>query len=225
MGIPGPKPKRKNIEWSENVAYALGLIASDGSLSINGRHIDLTSKDREQLLNFMKCIDKEITISEKKSKYGPEPILRAQFSDVVLYNFLYSIGLTPRKSLTIGALNVPDRFFFDFLRGIFDGDGCFYSYFDPRWKSSFMYYLQFGSSSKNHTDWLQASIERLCGVRGHRVHTGREGYKLYGLRYAKCESLVVIKRMYHKKSVVSLTRKKLKIQAALRIVGESLPKG
>lgn len=223
MGTPGSKPHRKEVLWSPKLAYAVGLIASDGCLSTDGRHIDLTSKDREQLVNFMGCIDKEVKISNKSSTYASEGVLRAQFSDVVLYDFFVSIGLTPRKSHTIGALSVPDELFFDFLRGSFDGDGCFYSYFDPRWKNSFMFYINLLSSSERHAVWLQESIERLCGVKGHTVFTGREGHKIHGLRYAKRESLVILDRMYPHKQVVCLSRKRLKIEKALRIVGLALP--
>jgi len=30
--------------WSADFAYAVGLLTTDGSLSIDGRHINLTSK-------------------------------------------------------------------------------------------------------------------------------------------------------------------------------------
>lgn len=224
MGLRGPKPKRGVVVWSPKLAYAVGLIASDGSLSVSGRHIDLTSKDREQLLNFMGCIDKEVKISMKAPRYGSEGIARIQFSDVVLYNFFLSIGLTPRKSLTIGALDIPDKLFFDFLRGSFDGDGCFYSYFDPRWKNSFMFYLNFVSASEKHMQWIQETVERLCGAGGHRVFTGRVGHKIHSLRYAKKATLKLLKLMYPNTKAVSLSRKRLKIEKALRIVGECLPK-
>ena len=211
--------------WSPKLAYAVGLIASDGSLSVSGRHIDLTSKDREQLLNFMGCIDKEVKVSMKTPRYGSEGIARIQFSDVVLYNFFLSIGLTPRKSLTIGALDIPDELFFDFLRGSFDGDGCFYSYFDPRWKNSFMFYLNFVSAREKHMQWIQETVQRLCGVGGHRVFSGRLGHKMHSLRYAKKDTLKLLELMYPNTKVVSLSRKRLKIEKALRIVGECLPKG
>ncbi len=39
--------------WNANLAYAVGLIAADGCLSKDGRHIILVSKDIEQLLDFL----------------------------------------------------------------------------------------------------------------------------------------------------------------------------
>ncbi len=51
--------------WTANLAYAVGLIATDGCLSSNGILIDLTSKDREQLLNFSQCLGVNFTIGNK----------------------------------------------------------------------------------------------------------------------------------------------------------------
>lgn len=218
MGKRGRKPLRGNIAWSAKLAYAVGLIATDGSLSVNGRHIDLTSKDREQLVNFMGCIDKQLTISTKTGSYKDEPVSRVQFSDVTLYNFLISIGLTPCKTKTLGKVAIPDKYFFDFLRGHYDGDGCFYSYFDPRWKSSFMFYLIFVSSSEDHILWLRDSVTRLAGISGN---ISRAGSTLQ-LRFAKNETRKLLSRMYNDSGAVSLSRKRLKIEQALGIVGQSL---
>ena len=53
------KPQRKEkVKWSSDLAYAVGLITSDGSLSCDGRHIVLVSKDI-QLLNVFKRILKQ----------------------------------------------------------------------------------------------------------------------------------------------------------------------
>ena len=46
------------------------------------------------------------------------------FSDHVYRARLEAIGLTPNKSKTLAPLAIPDEYFRDFLRGEFDGDGC-----------------------------------------------------------------------------------------------------
>jgi len=219
MGKRGPKPKRKEpLRQTPELAYAVGLLVTDGCLSSSGRHIDLTSKDVEQLNNLKKCLEIKTKISYKTSSYTNKKYPRLQFSDVVLYKFLESIGMTPAKTKTIGKLDIPDKYFFDFLRGHHDGDGCFYSYWDPRWKSSFMYYLTFISASKKHVLWLQDKIKVLLVVAGRVNKNG----SLYQLRFAKKESLKILKKMYPNKNVVCLSRKRLKIEKALGIVGESL---
>ena len=72
MGKRGPKPgfdvKRRIAEtWSSNLAYAIGLLATDGCLSPPGHLIDLTSKDREQLENFRRCVGVDLKITKKYS--------------------------------------------------------------------------------------------------------------------------------------------------------------
>ena len=71
MGLRGPKPKGKvKIKWSSDFAYAIGLIASDGCLYGDGRHISLTSLDIDQLENFNKALGISIKISTKFNGYG-----------------------------------------------------------------------------------------------------------------------------------------------------------
>lgn len=211
----GPKPKKIiNEKWNANLAYAIGLIATDGCLSKDGLLIDLTSKDREQLENFSKCVGVDFNIGNKWNSNGDKH-LRIQFKNRFFYDFLLSIGLTPRKSLTMGKLEVPDKYFFDFLRGCFDGDGCFYSYWDPRWKSSHMFYIEFISASKKHIDWVHEELQKRIGVSGHIVQDGRK--ITYQLKYAKKEAVEIIKKMYYNKKVVCLSRKRLKIENALNV--------
>jgi len=211
----GPKPKRIiNETWNENLAYATGLIATDGCLSSDGLLIDLTSKDREQLLNFSKCVGVDFKIGNKWNRNGDKH-LRIQFKNRIFYDFLLSIGLTPRKSLTMGKLKISDKYFFDFLRGCFDGDGCFYSYWDPRWRSSHMFYLEFASASLKHLLWIQKEIKKRVYITGHI--TGRKKKVFFQLKYAKKEAMEIIKKMYYTSRVVCLSRKRLKIEKALEI--------
>ena len=210
------------------MAYAIGLIATDGCLSCDGRHLVFVSKDEEQVENLKRCLGLSVKTGRHRSGRRGETrgYYRVQWGDVVLYEFLLSIGLTSNKSLTLGALDIPDEYLFDFLRGSFDGDGSFYSYFDSRWKSSFMFYLVFTSASEEHVSWLRAMLERSVGVRGHVTVThgsSKERHSVHNLRFAKSEAMIVIRKIYERESAPQLTRKRLKISEALRIIGESLP--
>lgn len=221
MGKRGPKPKGKvKIKWSSNFAYAIGLLASDGCLSSNGRHIFFVSKDKEQILNFMKALDIQVALGNTRSGYSGRKTARVQFSDVLFHKFLLSIGLMPNKSKIVGAIEIPSRYFFDFLRGSFDGDGSFYSYWDPRWKSSFMFYTSFVSASKKHILWIQEQIFKQLKINGHITKDGRG--ITHQLKYAKSDSLRVLRKMYTDRRTIHLSRKRLKIERALGTVGVSL---
>jgi len=212
----GPKPRGKvTIKWSPNFAYAIGLLVTDGSVSKNGRHIVFVSKDKEQLLNIQKALGFNVKFSNTVSGYTKLPATRIQFSDSLFWDFLNKIGIMPNKSKIIESVKIPKKYFMDYLRGCFDGDGSFYSYWDPRWKSSFMFYVSFVSASKKHIEWLREVLEQLLDVHGHITH-GR-GVSVYQLKYAKKESLKIIKNMYYSDSVICLSRKKKKIETALKI--------
>ena len=220
MGIRGPKPKGKvKIKWSANFAYAIGLLVSDGNLSPDGRHITFISKDADQIENFMVALGINVTVGSSQSSYSNNKAFRVQFGDVLFYNFLVSIGLMPNKSKVIGEVNVPLKYFWHFLRGMFDGDGSIHSYFDPRWKSSFMFYTIFSSASAEYIAWLRKEIHNHAGVSGHVTGTTKT---IFQLKYAKADSLIVLRAMYPNNRVLALPRKRLKIKEILSIIGERL---
>lgn len=202
--------------WSANLAYAIGLITSDGCLSKDGRHIDFTSKDLEQIKNFKKILELKNKIG---LKYGGENhaqyYFRVQFGNVSFYRFLLSIGLMPNKSKILGKILIPDIYFADFLRGVFDGDGYSYSYWDKRWKSSFALYTGFSSASLPYLEWAKQNIVKNFGIEG-KIKTG--GRSVYLLMYAKNASITLFKKMYYDGSVICLKRKRFKIERALGII-------
>lgn len=216
MGQRGPKPKGKvDIAWSANFAYAMGLLVTDGSVSKDGRHITFVSKDEEQLRNFMKALCIKVPISETNSGYTEQRVTRIQFSDVLFNCFLQSIGIHSNKTKTIGKVDIPPEFFFDFLRGHLDGDGCTFSYWDKRWRSSFMFYTTFVSASREHIDWLRGEIVERLEIKGH-IATVKDG-TVFQLRYAKGDSIKLWKKLYYPKALC-LSRKRLKIQRILAIL-------
>lgn len=208
------------IEWSPEFAYAIGLLVTDGCLSRNGRYIEFTSRDKEQLINFMKCLNFENKIGEKLNGSRQNITMRIQLGDVRFHEFLTSIGLMPAKSKILGAIEIPNRYLFDFLRGHFDGDGTFYSYFDPRWKSSYMFYTVFISASKAHIDWLREIIFKSLAIRGHISKSINNS--AYSLKYAKTESLKLLPNLYYNPEVVCLSRKRKKIESALGMINQKL---
>lgn len=204
------------IKWSNSLAYAIGLITTDGSLSKDGRHIDLTSKDIEQIVNFKKILKLENKIGVKYSgRNDGKQYFRIQFGDVKFYRFLISIGLCPNKTKFLGNILIPDAYFADFLRGHLDGDGFTYSYWDKRWKLSFMLYTGFVSASEDHLRWLNGKINDLCNIKGTIKYCGKSAYQLI---YARKNSVILLNRIYYHKKLICLKRKKIKVQEALGII-------
>lgn len=212
MGRSGARPRRtKPPAWTPDLAYIVGLIATDGNLSSDGRHIDITSKDIEILKHARSILGLTCKIGTKISGFTGGRIPHIQFGDVILYRWLKTIGFTTRKSLTLGAIKIPHKYFNHFLRGLYDGDGSFYSYWDPRWKSSFMFYLTFISGSKSHITWLSRKIKKLYNVSGKIGVSTRSFY----LRFAKRTTQKLISTMYPRDDVPHIIRKYQKIKLAL----------
>ncbi len=215
----GAKPNGKvKIEWSSDFAYAIGLIASDGCVSKDGRHVLFVSKEIEQVNNYMKALGIVNAVDITRSGQNIEAF-RVQFSDVIFWRYLNSIGIHPAKSKTMQDISVPPSCFFDFVRGMFDGDGCVYSYWDKRWRSSFMFYVSFATSSPVFVHWMQGIVLSLAGIRG-RIYRS-EKKECFQLRYAKAEARILISKMYEKEGNIHLRRKRLKIDAILGTIAST----
>lgn len=209
----GPKPVGNVvIRWKPEFSYAIGLLVSDGCLSKDGRHIIMTSKDKEQLTAFNKCLGLTAKIGKKFSGSGNMSYY-TQFSDVLFYEFLTKIGLSSAKSKTIGAVDIPKRYFFDFLRGYFDGDGCSYSYYDSIYKNSYRFYISFASGSEKYIDWLKSKLSAYANIKGSISR--KNGSSNVQLKYAKREAGILAKKMYYHRALVCLERKRSKVFRSL----------
>lgn len=206
------QPYKKIYQWSPELAYIAGLIASDGCLVNNGRHINITSKDIEIINHFRNILEIK---SEPRIKIGGfgTAAFNLQFSNVSLYDFFLACGLTPAKSKTIGPLNIPDIVYPDFLRGYFDGDGTIYGYKDVRWKNSYMYYVGYISASTVFLEWLQQMNAKLAQTTPGKIKIGTRAYVL---NYAKADSQKLFKLMYSNPGIPMLRRKFTKFVAFLQ---------
>ncbi len=214
--MPARYKEMKLRRWSANFAYAVGLITTDGSLSKDGRHITFTSKDREMINNFQKSLSIQNHVGRKsRGKEKEKRYYVVHVGDVRLYRFLLHIGLMPNKSKIIGEISIPKKYFFHFLRGHFDGDGTFYSYWDPRWKSSFLFYTVFISASRAHIEWLRKEIFLFLRITGHV--TKGVNTSVYCLKFGKKESRRLLKKLYPRGTLMYLKRKRTKVEKALCI--------
>lgn len=205
----GPYRVRRRTDWlwSPELAYAVGLIATDGNLSPSGRHISVSSAERVVLETFLRCVGRTAKIGEVKGGYGDHG-LRVQIGDVGLYQWLQSIGLTPRKSLTLGSIKVPDALLPHLLRGLVDGDGsiidCTY---DGIGKAKGRRYrtllVRFNTASPVHAEWLRETIRAKYGLSGGLWC--EDG--MYQLTYAKRASRRLLPLLYPTLDVPCIERK------------------
>jgi len=150
---------------SSELAYVVGLVASDGNLQKQNNCMILVSTDREQIdlcAELLNLDDPHIIITAQGLPRKPAFIL--QVCDFKFREFLEARGLTPTKTMTIGPLDVPDSVFADFLRGELDGDGGWYV--AKGWRS-FPYLIgKFTSRSQRYLEWIHSTVLRLAGIDG-----------------------------------------------------------
>lgn len=200
---------KSNKQWwlltdQDSLWYLVGLIATDGCLSTDGRHIDITSKHKD----FLDKICNKFNLRTKPSRKNNgrnQYSYRIQISSKEFYNFLLSINLTPKKSKTLNKLQIPDRSFHSFVRGVIDGDGSI-----RRWTHSQngkeQWMLKISSGSEKFLEWLANKVENLYGLSGalHPKYSGGA----FVLKYGKLAAQILLRHCY-KKNKLTLNRKYL----------------
>jgi hypothetical protein len=213
------------IAWSAGLAYVVGLIAADGNLSSDGRHLTIVSKDIDLLETAQRCLGVRARIRPHLGGFE-NSCWRLQWGDRVFYDWLLSIGLMPNKSLRLGVVAVPDEWFADFLRGCIDGDGSLTVYTDRynvRKSDRYVYerlWLSLVSASRPFIEWIACTVLRLRGIRGSLTVKRRDGTSpIWKLKYGKQASIDLIRWMYREPDVPSLVRKRATAHRFLEVLG------
>lgn len=108
--------------WSPTMAYILGYIYADGCIRPHKYEMKIKSIDYELLDFVVNALDSNAKISMEK---GTRCYVLVVYSKKIV-DSLIKIGIVPRKSLASQFPKVPDKYFWDFLRGETDGDGHIY---------------------------------------------------------------------------------------------------
>lgn len=121
---------------SEDKAYWLGFIYSDGWISITSEAnsgvvgIQLQRRDDEHLKKFNKSINGNYKISYGKKKCSISnseeefPYCLIKIYSIDMVNDLISHGVNNHKSYEIKMPSIDECLIRYFIRGFFDGDGC-----------------------------------------------------------------------------------------------------
>ncbi len=220
--MPKLKLPNKDFVWTSGIAYVVGLLVTDGCLSNDNRHIVMRSSETDLLETFKKCL--EIKNKIGKTKNGKVVSYRVQFGNVQFYNWLLKIGLTPAKTHTIGEIKIPDSYFRDFLRGHLDGDGSItvyedcYNFYKERNYTNQRIFVRFISASKKHINWLRQKINKLASVKGAFIVNKPKSVKyvpVYEIKFAKKESIELLKWIYYQENLPCLKRKKIVAEKAI----------
>jgi hypothetical protein len=112
---------------TQEKAYALGLIASDGWVSRSGKQASLALqvRDRHILYDLRRVMRSNARIVEKARGGfpGSGPRKMITFDSKKLVADLARFGVVPGKSHTLRYPRIPQHLECHFARGLFDGDG------------------------------------------------------------------------------------------------------
>lgn len=201
------------IGWSAEMAYIVGLTATDGCLITGRRAINFKSGDRQLVETYIHLLGRSNKIGSERTRAGGTAF-KVQFSDTRLYSWFQSIGLTPRKSLTLGGIAVPDEFLAPLVRGLLDGDGNITNAVwraDTTRRSDYYYEwlrTRFYSASPPHLEWLKSQLQKQLSLRGWIWQDLRRGNGIGCLWYGKHDSIKLLRWIYSDPAVPCLQRKR-----------------
>ena len=109
------------------MAYILGFFAADGNLTMGKRknyYVEFTSCDRVILEKIKHTLNSDHKISERTNRnHNWRDTYRLQIGSKTMFQSLNNFGFVPKKSKRLAYPQIPNKYFPDFLRGYFDGDG------------------------------------------------------------------------------------------------------
>lgn len=182
------------------MVYVLGFSAADGYITVNRRGgqfwcVDIT--DKKPIEDIRKTIGADHKISIRKRHKDKYTGYRLQIGSIEMCDDLRNLGFSERKTKSLIVPNVLNKYFSDFVRGYFDGDGnVWFGYaHKERNKPLPVVRTTFTSCFKI---FLNALEKRLLaeGVEKGVLGEGRGGY--FRLTYSIYGSLKLYKLMYNR---------------------------
>ena len=181
------------------MAYVLGFFAADGSMYCTRRKtyfIEFQITDKDLLLQIQILLGSNHKITERPPRRSHQkPIFRLQIGCKKIFYDLAKLGFTQNKSKTVGLPPVPNKYFRDFLRGYFDGDGnVMFGYYrkEERKYLSKFFATRFTSGSRLILDDIKKRLNSI-GTNGS-LHFASGAWRL---SYGAHDSEKLFQYMYH----------------------------
>lgn len=181
------------------MAYILGFFAADGYITLNkrgGQFWCLDIADKILLEKIKMIIKAEHKISIRKRRDGKYATYRLQIGSIEMCDDLRKLGFDERKTKRLSLPKIPNKYFSDFVRGYFDGDGNVWVGLMHKKRKTKTLVVQtvFTSCSYEFLDEMNKNIENF-GVRKGILRKGRGNY--YRLVYSIINSLKLYDFMYN----------------------------
>jgi hypothetical protein len=204
-------------KWSPEMAYILGFFCADGSMIRNkrGAHfIGFQIIDKDLLFDIRKTLNSNHKISVKKRRNtNQKTIYQLQIGSKEIYKDLMGLGLENRKSKRLSLPKIPVKYFSDFIRGYFDGDGnvivCKYKRKARKNRINTILQSGFISGSRGFLEEIKNKLLELRIVKGGTLYYSSNAWRLY---FSISDSKKLYFYIYNKQSIKNrlfLKRKKI----------------
>ena len=212
MPIHKTKNEKFFKKWSPQMAYVLGFFAADGSMYKTKRgtnFIEFQITDGDLLKEIKNALGSNHKITKVIRNKNQKPIYRIQIGSKEIFRDLLRFGLTPAKSKILRMPLVPAKYFADFLRGYFDGDGCVHlgKYWrKDRNKWIWQLVVTFTSGSLMFLKELWSILRP--HVRGGRIGNKNGGFELV---FSRRDALALFNLMYNNSAASIFLKRKYDI--------------
>lgn len=193
---------------SHDMAYILGLIASDGCVSKNTNHIhiDLQESDEEILYKIKDALSFEGPIQHYTNNSGCN-YSRLKICSKTIKQDLEHYGITPQKTFKLEPpFFLEKQYYISYIRGYFDGDGCIWTKYGDRLK----YNWYICGARKNVIEWIYNVLLNNYGIVSY-LHTSSrtlsQGDKFYSIQVYKKDTIQRIFDILYVPNSLHLERK------------------
>lgn len=175
-------------ELNDENVYYLGFLAADGTVRPrrNEIKIGISSVDRDFLVEFKNHLHSEREIKDYTTSNGFQ-VSELSFSSQKIKEELAKYSIVPQKTiLGVSFANIPDKFKLSFIKGFFDGDGCFtYNAYNKQCRIIFTSY----------TENILKEINEYFDNKGKYYQTKNNG-TCYELVFSTIPSIDIMKKFY-----------------------------
>jgi len=187
-------------KWSPEMAYVLGLFASDGYMWRNkrGGHFfafQITDGDLLEKVRAVLGSDHRVAVLRRARKKW-KTAYRIQIGSKEMFDDLQRLGLSQNKTKTLRYPKVPRSFLGDFVRGYFDGDGNVWvgEVHKDRKKRMTVIQCSFTCGSEDFLFCLHKRLQ-LHGCKGGSLFHSQRAWRL---RYSVRDSILLYHLMYRR---------------------------
>lgn len=200
-------------------AYIIGFLAADGCINTSRKsyyvRIAVKYTDVDILEKIKKAMDitSKIFYAEEKVTLPQGGTTIAKMSKLNIYgkelvNDLANYGLIPNKTLhlRVNYKKIPDEFIRDYLRGLWDGDGCFGIYEEKK-NTSRNYSVTYIGSKELLDDIKDIMLEKFPSHKINIWHAKECNENIFRLGTKRRDDFIEFLDFIYKDSTIYLDRK------------------